>query len=133
TVRGRSVSVDVDPIQVLEHLERVPFFGYGEARNGPIALYSDIFYANLGLTGEGLRSRTLASGITGTLSAAVGLDFEETIVEVGATYEVMKCDSRTAIDILAGARYWHQEGNLNLSLAGTLGTCEPGISGRRDF
>ena len=43
TVRGRSVDVKVDPIQVLDHLERVPFFGYGEARNGPIALYSDIF------------------------------------------------------------------------------------------
>ena len=35
TVRGRSVDVKVDPIQVLDHLERVPFFGYGEARNGP--------------------------------------------------------------------------------------------------
>jgi hypothetical protein len=83
TVRGRSVDVRVDPIQVLDHLERVPFFGYGEARNGPIALYSDIFYANLGLTGSGVRSRSVASGITATLSAAVGLDFEEAVVEVG--------------------------------------------------
>ena len=38
-------------MEVLGHLERVPFFGYGEARNGPIALYSDVFYANLGLSG----------------------------------------------------------------------------------
>src|ERR1043166_6232377 len=66
TVRGRSVDVHVDPIQVLDHLERVPFFGYGEARIGPLALYSDIFYANLGLSGSGIRSRSLASGINGT-------------------------------------------------------------------
>jgi hypothetical protein len=85
----------------VEHLERVPFFGYGEARNGPIALYSDIFYANLGLTGSGVRSRSVASGITGTLSAAGGLDFEEAVVEVGGAYEVMKLDRHTAIDILA--------------------------------
>ena len=120
TVRGRSVNVDVDPIQVLDHLERVPFFGYGEARNGPIALYSDIFYANLGLSGGGIRSRSLASGINGTLSASLGLDFEEAVVEVGGAYEVMKLDRHTAIDVLAGARYWHQEMSINLALAGSL-------------
>ena len=131
TVRGRSVDVKVDPIQVLDHLERVPFFGYGEARNGPIALYSDVFYANLGLTGEGVRSRSLASGITGTLSAAGGLDFEEAVVEVGGAYEVMKLDRHTAIDILAGARYWHQDMSINLALAGTLDTGDLSISGNR--
>jgi hypothetical protein len=131
TVKGRSVNVDVDPIQLLEHLERVPFFGYGEARNGPLALYSDIFYANLGLSGDGIRSRSLAPGITGTLSAAVGLDFEEAVVEVGGAYEVMKLDSHTAIDVLAGARYWHQEGSINLALAGTLDTGDLSISGNR--
>ena len=131
TVRGRSVDVHVDPIQVLDHLERVPFFGYGEARNGPLALYSDVFYANLGLSGGGIRSRSLASGINGTLSAAGGLDFEEAVVEVGGAYEVMKCDPHTAIDILAGARYWHQEMSINLALAGTLDTGDLVISGSR--
>ena len=120
TVKGRSVDVKVDPIQVLDHLERVPFFGYGEARNGPIALYSDVFYANLGLTGSGIRSRSLASGITGTLSAAGGLDFEEAVVEVGGAYEVMKLDPHTAVDILAGARYWHQDMSINLALNASL-------------
>jgi len=131
TARGRSVDVHVDPIQVLSHLERVPFFGYGEARNGPLALYTDVFYANLGLSGDGVRSRSLAPGITGTLSAAVGLDFEETVVEVGGAYEVMKWDSHTAIDLLAGARYWHQEMSVNLALVGTLDVAD--LSTSRGF
>ena len=131
TVKGRSVTVDVDPIQVLDHLERVPFFGYGEARNGPIALYSDIFYANLGLSADGVRSRSVAPGINGTLSAAGGLDFEEAVVEVGGAYEVMKLDRHTAIDILAGARYWHQDMSINLTLAGTLDAGDLSISGNR--
>lgn len=114
TVRGRSVSVDVAPWTVLGHLERVPFFGYGEARNGPLALYSDAFYANLGLNASGIGSRSVAPGITGTLSAALGLDFEEAVVELGGAYEVWKCDPHTAIDILAGARYWHQDMSINL-------------------
>ena len=54
TVKGRTVDLNVDPIQVLEHLERVPFMGYAEARKRPLILYSDIFYANLGLTAEGV-------------------------------------------------------------------------------
>jgi hypothetical protein len=32
----------------------------------------------------------------------------------------MKFDSHTAIDVLAGARYWHQEMSINLALAGSL-------------
>ena len=120
TVRGRSVDVKVDPIQVLGHLERVPFFGYGEARNGRLVVYTDVFYANLGLSGDGIRSRSLAPGINGALSAAFGLDFEETVFEVGGAYEVMKVDSHAAIDVLAGARYWHQKMSVNLALAGTL-------------
>jgi hypothetical protein len=119
-VRGRSVNLDVAPWTVLGHLERVPFFGYGEARNGPIALYSDVFYANLGLSATGVGSRSVASGITGTLSAALGVGFEEAVVEVGGAYEVMKYDSHTAIDILAGARYWHQDMSVNLALNASL-------------
>ena len=120
TVKGRSVDLNVSPIQVLEHLERVPFMGYAEARNGPIVLYGDIFYANLGLSADGVRSRSVTQGINGTLSAALGVDFEEAVVEVGGAYEVMKWNSHTAIDVLAGARYWHQDMSVNLALTGTL-------------
>jgi hypothetical protein len=120
TVKGRTVELDVDPIQVLEHLERVPFMGYAEARNGPLVLYNDIFYANLGLTSDGVRSRSVTPGIGGTLSGALGVDFEEAVVEVGGAYEIMKLDQRTAIDLLAGARYWHQDMSIDLALSGSL-------------
>jgi hypothetical protein len=124
TVRGRTVALDVDPIQVIEHLERAPWMSYAEARNGPLAFYNDIFYANLGLTADGVRSRSVHPQIGGTLSAALGLDFEEAVVEVGAAYEITRwssgAGSSTAIDVLGGARYWHQEMSINLDLTGTL-------------
>ncbi len=48
TVAGILLLVlNVDPIQVLEHLERAPWMSYAEARKGPLAFYNDIFYANL--------------------------------------------------------------------------------------
>ncbi len=120
TVKGRTVALNVDPIQVLEHLERAPFMGYAEARNGPLALYGDIFYANLGLSADGVRSRGVAAGIAGTLSAALGVDFEEAVVEVGGAYEIVKLDPHTAVDVLAGARYWHQDMSANFALAGLV-------------
>lgn len=124
TVRGRTVAIDVDPIQVVEHLERAPWMSYAEARNGPLAFYNDIFYANLGVTADGVRSRGVHPQIGGTLSGALGLDFEEAVVEVGAAYEIARWSSgartSTAIDILGGARYWHQEMSINLALSATL-------------
>ena len=42
TVRGRTVEVNVNPIELIEDLDTVPFMGYAEARRGPIALYSDV-------------------------------------------------------------------------------------------
>jgi hypothetical protein len=86
----------------------------------PLLLYGDIFYANLGLSADGVRSRSVTPGINGTLSAALGVDFEEAVFEVGGAYEIMRCDSHTAIDVLAGARYWHQDMSVNLALTGTL-------------
>ena len=95
---------------------------YAEARNGPLAFYNDIFYANLGLAAVGVRSRDVHPQIGGTLSAALGLDFEEAVVEVGAAYEVARwssgASSSTALDVLGGARYWHQEISINLNGAG---------------
>lgn len=120
TVKGRTVELDVDPIQVIDHLERVPFMGYAEARKGPISLYGDIFYANLGLSAGDVKSRSVRPEIAGTLSGALGVDFEELVIEAGGAYEITKWGSSTAIDVLAGARYWRQEMSINLALTGSL-------------
>lgn len=119
TVRGRTVDVHVDPIQLIDHLEQVPFMGYAEARNGRLAFYGDVVYANVGLDESSVRSRRLDPRIDGSLSLALGLDSELFIGEAGAIYEVAKWPSgggSTAIDVLAGARYWYQEASLKLAL-----------------
>jgi len=140
TVRGRTVSLDVNPIQVLEHLERAPWMSYVEARRGPLAFYNDIFYANL--TASASRSRFLRAP---TLDATLGVDFEEAVIEFGGAYEIAKWTSGapgglkdayvpvryTALDILAGARYWRQDMAINLALTGTLDTTGLVISSNR--
>lgn len=140
TVKGRTVSIDVNPIEVLEHLQRAPWMSYAEARRGPLALYNDVFYANLGI--DASAARTFGSA---TLSASLGVDFEQAIVEVGGAYEIAKWrsggGSSTAIDILGGARYWHQDMAINLAIgvggggliiarAGSVDWVDPVIGGR---
>ncbi len=119
TVKGRSVDLNVDPFQVLEHIDAAPWMSYAEARRGPLALYNDIVYAKLGVDGSVSRS---VRGLT--VGANADVDFSETIIELGAAYEVARWHSGgigdTAIDLLAGARYWHQDLSLRFGLTGSL-------------
>lgn len=126
TVKGRTADFDIDPIELLRHLDGVPFMGYAEARSGPLGLYTDIVYAPLGIDAH--RSRSLDRV---TLDASLGLDITQAIIEAGAVYEIARWSwgglrgpdtsaNYTAVDLLAGARYWHQDAELNLSLTATL-------------
>jgi hypothetical protein len=126
TVRDRTANVFVSPTELIDHLERMPWMSYIEARNGPFAFYNDIIYANAGIGVDGVRRRGSA-----TIDANLGADFEMTIAEVGGAYQVAKLDRYTAIDLIAGARYWQQALNINLALTGTLDTTGLVISGNR--
>jgi hypothetical protein len=120
TVKGRTTDIDVGPFRVLEHIDGVPAMGYAEARNGPLALYSDIIYAPLSVGASRARSFDRLS-----LDATGDVDIRETIIEAGAVYEIGKWPlftGWTAIDLLAGARYWRESVDINLALSATLDT-----------
>jgi hypothetical protein len=120
TVRGRTTDIDVGPFRVLEHIDGVPGMGYAEARNGPLALYSDIIYAPLSVGASRARSFDHLS-----LDVSGGVDIRETIIEAGAIYEIGKwhlLTGWTAVDLLAGARYWRESVDINLALSTTFDT-----------
>jgi hypothetical protein len=136
TVKGRTASIDVNPIQVLEHLDAAPWMSYVEARKGPLAIYNDIFYAKLGIAASRARSFDGSS-----LSVAATVEFEQAIIEAGTTYEIARWHSGgsikdgaparlTALDLVVGARYWHQDMALNLAL-GAFDTTGLELSGGR--
>jgi len=139
-VRDRTANVFVSPTELIDHLERMPWMSYIEARNGKFALYNDIVYANAGIGVSGVRRRGSA-----TIDANLGADFQQTIVEVGGAYQIAKWwsgrggslkdgysfERYTAIDLIAGARYWQQDLSINLALTGTLDTTGLIIAGNR--
>jgi hypothetical protein len=135
TVKGRTTDIDADAIEVLEHLDGVPWMSYGEIRFGRLALYGDIVYGPLAV--DASAARTLGQV---TLDAALGVDVEQTIAEIGAAYEVASWRSGslfgsgsgiTAIDVLAGARYWRQDVAIHLALTATLDLGGLAVSGNR--
>jgi hypothetical protein len=141
TVKGRTADLDVDPIQVIDHLYRVPWFSYLEARKGSFSFYNDIIYADLALSGDGIH--TVNKGLSGTVGASFGTHVMQFVAEAGGIYEVARWESGgglgkpatasgfTALDVLAGARYWNQDLSLNFDLAGTLDSRGLILSGSR--
>ena len=116
TVKGRTFDVQVDTIEMLDHLNwsTLPaWMSYAEARNGPISLFNDIVYANV--TGSKDFARLPSA------SAGVSVDYEQATVEFGGAYQVLSGPNpalagSAALDLLAGGRYWHQEVNANVKL-----------------
>ena len=128
----------VDPIQLFEHLDwsTLPaWMSYAEARRGPLSLFNDIIYANV--TGSGGVSRSVRGGeATATFGANVKADYTLAIIEAGGAYAIWSRGRQgsagaTAFDVLAGARYWHQEVDVSADLTGTLDRSGLAISGNR--
>jgi hypothetical protein len=139
----QAVDVDASFLDVVEESESlVGLMGYFEARRGRLALYTDVVWSSLTFAGE--RSGT---GPLGGLDVSVDaeLDYEQTIIEAGVSYEIarfpgdpgsLKDDfggsiSYTAIDILAGARYWRESVDLSFDITGVV-TLPSGFEVRGD-
>jgi hypothetical protein len=140
-VKGRALDVAVDPVEIIDHLDwsTLPMWmSYAEARRGQLSLFNDVVYAQL--SGAGGFTRSVSGRrATATFGAHVEADYQLAIVEAGGTYEIWSHGSQgssgsTAFDLLAGARYWHQDVDVSADLAGTVALSGPlgiTISGNR--
>jgi hypothetical protein len=123
TVKGRSFDVDVTAGQVLDALDwsTIPaWFSYAEARNGRLSLFNDVVYAKLAGSRDFAKAGPLGAV---TLSGNVGADYGQTIVELGATYEIWSAGTAmgpAGLDIVAGGRYWHQSATVSADLSATV-------------
>ncbi len=145
-VRGRSFDVEVSPDDVINALDwsSLPtWMSYAELRNGRLALFNDIVYSKLAGSAGFERSRQ-GKFVNANLKADVDAGYEQATIELGAAYEVWAAGApsapgHTAVDLLAGGRYWHQELDLSVdvsasaTLNGPLGILDLTRSGTRVF
>lgn len=120
TVKGRPLDVNVDPSEIFGHLDWSTFpawMSYAEARRGPLGLFNDVVYSSL--SGSKGFAKALPGG---DLQANVSIDYTQATVEFGGVYEIWAgrnpmLSGSTALDLVAGGRYWHQDTDVTGTLA----------------
>lgn len=139
TARGHTVDIDESFIDIVEKSDSLmALTGYFEARKGPFALFTDVVWADLGFDAH--RKSEASRHISGNpfekfpnvnLTVDANLDiqpraqveYQSTIIQSGAAFEIANWSnggSRTALDVLGGARYWNQELDFSLQISGDL-------------
>jgi hypothetical protein len=139
TARGNSVDFDESFIDLVEKSDSImALMGFVEARNGRVALFTDVVWQDLSFNAhptidvskraagrpfEKFPNVNVAVQANLDVNARASMDYQATIIQSGAGYEVAKWSgngSTTAFDVLAGARYWNEETNLSLNVSGNL-------------
>lgn len=125
-IRGRQIDIDLAPNDVLAALDwsTIPvWMSSAELRRGPFTILNDIVYSKLAELSGFKRSfdRPLVSG---SIAANVDADFTQTVIELGAAYEVWASGAagspgRSAVEVLGGARYWRQELDVSVNISGS--------------
>ncbi|MFP3921169.1 MAG: hypothetical protein ACLFU3_05610 [Dichotomicrobium sp.] len=120
TIRGRSFDVSVSPTEIIEHLDwsSLPIWmSHAEFRSGRFSVFNDIVYTKLADSGDFAESE-LEGGAT--LSGNIEADYEQATIELGGAYEVWSAYASaagpTAIDVLAGGRYWYQDASVEADI-----------------
>ena len=128
TARGHTVDVNEDFIDIVEKSDSLlAWMTYFEARKGRFSFFTDFVWADIGFPGHfNITKDPLGRFDRATLNVKgnAQLDYEETIIQSGITYEVARWQSApgsfTALDLMGSARYWNQDVDLSLRLTGTL-------------
>lgn len=130
TVRGQDVGIDASFIDIVQESDSLmAFMLNAEMRKGPFSFYSDTVYANLTASNDTLGGGGLSPGLT--ISANADAEFQLFIQELGLMYELFRGPrfadgSQTAIDLVAGGRYWNIQAELELGVTGG-GPLPPGL------
>ncbi|CAM5184653.1 putative protein OS=Bosea thiooxidans OX=53254 GN=SAMN05660750_04523 PE=4 SV=1 [Bosea thiooxidans] len=124
TVKGRSAKVSASFIDIVDATAGdggtlIGLMGELEARKGPLSFYGNFLWSKLGIDRSGVRSRSMAPGVTGTIGAAADMTISMATLEIGSAYEVARFGS-VGFDVLGGARYWYQRAHLSFERAATL-------------
>jgi hypothetical protein len=137
TVHGHKLDINDSFIDILEKSDSLlAWMSYFEARKGPFALFTDVVWEDLGFPGHAhddfdrsgsfrpARFPNVAVSADANLSikANAQADYQSLIIQSGAAFELAKWSSgqsRTALDVLAGARYWNQNFDASVHLQAT--------------
>ena len=139
-IRGRDFEVNASFFDLIEESDSiVALMINGEARRGRFGIVSDFVYSRLTASQDFLTATNPVPGLSLTTAGDLGFETEILITEAVAAYEVFLFGGdrdlggspgagSTAIDLLAGARYWRIDGDLSLGITGTIDAAALGVT-----
>jgi hypothetical protein len=112
TARGQTIDTNASFIDLVQKSDSlVGFMAYFEANKGKAGIYTDFVFTRLGFGAGQTTYRNPIGGLKISTTANAALTYRMFIVEIGGVYEVYRWPgsegSFTAIDALAGFRYWN--------------------------
>ena len=127
-------SVDTNMFNIIDKADHLyGWMSYQELRNGPFSIYANLFWARVrfsdtksGVFPIGPLNR---SSVNVVANSKIWLDFA--ILEPGVTYQLAQWQSgapfagngaaqTTALDVVAGARYWYLRPDIDLNVTATV-------------
>ncbi|MDP2329194.1 MAG: hypothetical protein Q8M19_00670 [Reyranella sp.] len=138
TTRGQTVDVNASFIDLLQKSDSMTaFMSYFEANKGPAGLYADLVWTKLGFARSMASYRNPLPGLQLSVTANAALVTEMTIAEIGGLYELHRwpgsAGSFTAVDALAGFRYWNMSASASVDALATATYTPLGIGASRQF
>jgi opacity protein-like surface antigen len=136
TALGQTLTTNVSMIDMLTKSSSLPLelAARLEARNGPLFLYGDLFWAQIRMSGSVFGYRPIFAGISLAADANASMKTGMTVAEAGAGYELTRWGvagspgAFTAIDAYAGLRYWRIAIDVSLDITAAINAQNLGLS-----
>lgn len=138
TARGQTVDYNANFVQLVQKSDSLAaWMSYFEANKGNVGLYADFVWTKLGFSNSTASYRNPIAGLQLSSVANQALTLSMTIVEVGGTYEVQRWTGQngsvTALDVLAGFRYWNTSVDMTFDRNTTADLSRLGFEVTRSF
>ena len=136
TALSQTTNVNMSFVDALTKSSSLPlaFMANFEARNGAGSLYGDLVWAQIRVAGSLMTQRNPIAGLTLSLDGDARMKTTIAILEGGGTYEMARWapaggeNAFTAIDAVAGLRYWRLGLDLSLDIVGAVNLNNLGLS-----
>lgn len=139
---ANKTDIDTNLFEIIDEADELyAFMSYQEARKGRLGLFADVFWSKINVGGSTVKSRNPIAGLKVTIVADADVWFDLAIVEPGMAFELARWNRSpralkggygftptTALDVVAGARYWYMKPDIDLSVTATVSIPALGLS-----
>jgi hypothetical protein len=141
TLGSNKIDIDTNVIEILGEIDEFyAYMGYHELRKGRFGLFLDLDWARVNFGTSVVKSHNPIAGLNVSLVADADIWFDLLIAEPGISYEIgsrtngggslkdPQASSSTALDVVAGVRYWYMKPDIDLDVTGTISIPALGLS-----